>query len=42
MEEGTFGEGYLGGIDKLLYMPLQALYTRPIQRMSILFDQIMQ
>jgi hypothetical protein len=22
MEEATFGEGYLGGIDKLLYTPL--------------------
>jgi hypothetical protein len=41
MEEGTFGGGYLGGIDKLLYMPLQAMYTCPVKCVSILFDQIM-
>lgn len=37
-----FGEGYLGGIGKLLYMPLLALYTRFIKRISILFNQIIQ
>jgi hypothetical protein len=45
MEEGRFSEGYLGGINKLLYMPLQALYAclySPIKRMEIQFDQNMQ
>jgi hypothetical protein len=39
MEEGTFGKGYLAGIGKLLHMPLQALYTRLIKRMSIQFEE---
>jgi len=36
--EGTFNKGYLGGIDELLYVLLQAPFAHLIKRMNILVE----